>query len=336
MLIPQYGKNERKVLRQTLEGILPAMGLADAGIDRVRRQRSGLSTSYDTAIVTVRLDDGKVVKIFLKNYDTYIKTKDDMHERREREIRVYEELLSADELGTAAFYGSVWDDANSRHWLLLEFVEGIPVKWREIDDWLTAAEQLGRIHGYFYRQTARLRSCGYLASNDADSLQSKANKAAAVVEITAPHLSSAFAKVVGDYTACVDAMVASPFTLVHGEYRPKNVMVCRSADNPRFCVYDWEAAAFGSPYYDLAYLVDGFESPMLNGFFDRYVEGAGSYGMPTPSHARMRYEVDCFRLHMIVNLLARADIKGYANDIVSKLVGHALTRHEDVQRSANA
>jgi aminoglycoside phosphotransferase (APT) family kinase protein len=230
----------------------------------------------------------------------------------------------------------VWDDVHDRHWLLLEFVEGAPVRDCEIEHWLAAAECLGKIHGFFYRDAAHLRECDFLLQHDAQALSSKPQEAADAIEATAPHLKSRFETIAHEYSRFVEVMVASPFTLVHGAYRPQNVMACEAAGQTRYCAYDWEEAAFGSPYYDLAYLVDGFDPPMLKQFFDRYVTGAEKYGMPTPSRARMQYEVDCFRLHMSVNSLSRATLKKYSEDIVSKLLRDAMERYEDVQRSAHA
>jgi hypothetical protein len=42
--------------------------------------------------------------------------------------------------------------------------------------------------------------------------------------------------------------------------------------------------------------------------------------MSVPEQVEMRYVVDCFRLHMIVNLLAHAHVKQYGESDITKLL----------------
>ena len=97
-------------------------------------------------------------------------------------------------------------------------------------------------------------------------------------------------------------------------------MVSSESRLMRICAYDWEEAAFGAPLYDLAYLSDGFEPPTLDLMFDMYRQGAMKFGMPVPEQEEMTYVVNCFRLHMIVNLLAHAYVKQYDESDVTKLL----------------
>ena len=53
-------------------------------------------------------------------------------------------------------------------------------------------------------------------------------------------------------------------TLVHGSYRPQNVLVAQACDPPRICPTDWELAALGRSTYDLAFICDGFRPPRLD------------------------------------------------------------------------
>jgi aminoglycoside/choline kinase family phosphotransferase len=141
-----------------------------------------------------------------------------------------------------------------------------------------------------------------------------------VVEQISPGSADRFARIVNRYDQLVEAMVAHPPTLIHGAFRPQNVMVSGGSPSMRICTYDWEEAAFGAPLYDLAYFTDGFDPPILDQMFDMYRQGAMRFGMPVPEQEEMRYVVNCFSLHMIVNLLRHAPAKRYGERDVSKLL----------------
>src|SRR5205823_228814 len=81
---------------------------------------------YAAEVLTVRLDSGAAFRVFLKNFGLSARPKDGPRQRREREVRVYRELLAGAGLGTAGYYGSVLDEARGRLWLLLEYVDGTP------------------------------------------------------------------------------------------------------------------------------------------------------------------------------------------------------------------
>jgi hypothetical protein len=129
-------------------------------------------------------------------------------------------------------------------------------------------------------------------------------------------------------------MVAHPPTLIHGAFRPQNIMVSGEPQPMRICAYDWEEAAFGAPLYDLAYLTDGFEPPTLDLTFETYRQGAMRFGMLVPEKEEMRYIVNCFRLHMIVNYLAYAPVKRYGEREITKLLAAGEERFYLVQDTA--
>jgi hypothetical protein len=81
--------------------------------------------------------------------------------------------------------------------------------------------------------------------------------------------------------------------------------------------------------------VDGFEPPLLDRFFDEYAEGAAEFGMAVPTRAHMRYRVNCFRLHVVINWMRNGLLKGYSAAVFAKLVATAQTRMEEVRRSAD-
>jgi hypothetical protein len=313
-------KRAEETLRQCVERIVAdefGRGAAVAGIDR---ERSDHSSSYAADVVTVRLAGGEVFRLFLKDFGSSELPKDEPGQQRDRELRVYRELLAGASLGTARYHGSVWEAAQGRFWLLLEFVGGTPLAYCDFDYWVAAAGWLARLHGHFAGQANRLRGCDFLVRHDDSFFWSKARLALAAVREVSPPLADRLAGALSGYGRCVEVMVGQPPTLVHGAYKPRHILVDRSSRPPGLCPVDWELAALGSGYYDLAFLAYGFDPPSLGSLLDAYRDEARAHGMPVPGSDRMRHVVDCFRLHRVLKVLAGAQARELPEGTVASLV----------------
>jgi aminoglycoside phosphotransferase (APT) family kinase protein len=296
-------RTEDEELRQSVEHALARVSGGGSPLAAIRRRRFPGLTSYAVEIVSVELASGDAFEIFLKDFGWSKLPKDAAAERRERERRVYQDLLEGEELGTARFYGARWDEAAARFWLMLEFVDGKPLRHCGFEHWLEAAAWLGRLHGRFVGQRDRLRGCGFLKRHDAEFFVRSAERALRAVSGLSEALAQRLAKVLEGYDAIVAVMTRDPDALVHGSYRPQNVLVVGSSEPPRICPTDWELAAFGRSTYDLAFVCDGFRPPRLDALFDAYEREAESFGLPIRERNELRHEVDCFRLHKTVNSL---------------------------------
>jgi aminoglycoside phosphotransferase (APT) family kinase protein len=295
--------SETEELRQSVEHALARVMRGSARVAAIRRRAFPGSTSYTIEILTVELATGDALDIFLKDFGQSRLPKDAAAERRERELRVYESLLDDQELGTARFYGARWDEAGSHFWLMLEFVEGVPLRDCSFEYWPAAAAWLGRLHGRFMHQRGRLQECAFLVRHDAHYFVLAAERALRAVSDLSDALAQRLAAVLEGYDAVIAVLSRDADVLVHGSYRPQNVLVGRSSVPPRMCPTDWELAAFGRPAYDLAFLCDGFRPPQLDALFDAYEREAESAGLPARGRDELRHEVDCFRLHKRVNSL---------------------------------
>src|SRR5207249_4326179 len=139
------------ILREHLQAIVPQLCGASSPITAIHRGRSEYSSSYECAIISVQLANGEQFKVFLKDFGFSHIPKTEPHRRRERELRVYRDLLAGAEaeLGTARYYGCVWDGderngQEGRHWLLLEHMEGTEVRYCDFRYWVEAVRWLGR------------------------------------------------------------------------------------------------------------------------------------------------------------------------------------------------
>jgi aminoglycoside phosphotransferase (APT) family kinase protein len=323
MCTPTVKSVDEGTLLGCLESTFPELFGSPSAVAGVSRSRSDLSTSYDTYIITLRLTAGEELKIFLKDFGFSQLPKEGVEQRRERELRVYRDLLAGANLGTARYYGSVWDRSGGRFWLLLEFVPGTEVCDCDFEYWVAAAGWLGRMHAHFARRADLLSTCDFLPRHDARFFHSVAAGALRSAARCSPDLSDRLVRVLRGYGKVVETMVAQPPTLVHGTYRPGQVLVDARRQPWRVCPVDWEMAALGSGYYDLAYIADGFEPPRLDemvGAYRREVMGAG---MTVPSHDRVKAVVACYRLHRALNWLNKAGGLPGREETVSRLTGMA-------------
>jgi hypothetical protein len=284
------------------------------------RRPSRASTSYDTEIVTARLAGGAKLELFLKDFGRTRLPKEAQEQRRRRELDVYRMLIGDAAVGTARYYGSVWDEEEDRYWLLLELVEGTELRSLSVEHWIPPAGWLGRLQGHFAGSQVVAEPPPFLLRHDAAFFRTKGESARRSVERIAPALTARMAKVLEGYEQIVGIMAEQEPTLVHGAYRPANILIDRSNGRLRICPIDWELAAVGSALYDLAFFCDGFEPPILDQMWDAYEEQLELAGLRAPDRAELQRVVDCFRVYRVIAWLAPAVEKRYSEDDVERLV----------------
>jgi aminoglycoside phosphotransferase (APT) family kinase protein len=318
-----FTQTDEATLRQCLERTAPDVFGEPAAIAEIQRTKFHSCTSYDAYVVTVRLVSGAEVLLFHKDFGLSLRPKDGAKQRREREVFVYRNLLVDAGLGTPRYYGSVMDEAEGRVWLLLEYVDGTPVGYTEPGPgWEPAANALGRLHGYFAPQLDRLRGCDYLIQHNVDFLWATVEQALRSLTQIAPDMVGRLESLVARYDPVVALMANQPTTLLQGGSRGSNILIRVANDPSRVCILDWEQAALGPGLFDLAHLVDGIGPPLLDRLLDAYRSGAAEYGMSLPPDADVKHAVDCFRLHMVLNLLARSVLKRYTVQDMVKLLDY--------------
>lgn len=304
------------------EQVVPRLYGAPMRVERLERSLSPSTTSYTADVLTVQFTGARTVRLFVKDFAVTRLPKDDAARRRDRELYVYRDLLDPVALGTPAFYGSIWDEEEGRHVLVLELVEGVQLRDCRFEQWVLAAEWLGRLQGRYVREAARLKRWPWLLRHDERYFASKATDAVWNVKAVAPAAAPRLQGLLDGYDDLVALMAAEQSTLVHGNFRPKNIIVADGVPRPRICVVDWEVSAFGSTLYDLALLADGFRGRQLDRLVDTYRSEAEANGVPVPDRETVLRLLDCFCLHRVVKSLSRAVEKGFGHDDVSRLLDH--------------
>jgi aminoglycoside phosphotransferase (APT) family kinase protein len=298
------------------------------GVSRVDRARLPEIGSYDCDAVTVELVDGTSRRFFLKDFSHSRQTKDHRGPRRDRELRVYRELLADSDLGTPGYRGSVWDESRDRHWLLLELVEGEVVKEVDVRHGVPAAAWLARMQAHFLRHADRLAAADYLIDHDAAYFRAKAEAARRDVAAIAPACAGLLDRALEAYDRAIDLMTSQPRSLVHGGFIPWHIMVDQRREPVRVCVLDWELAARGSTLFDLAYFTDGADPEVREPIVEAYRAAAARHDVPVPDDpARV---MDCFRMQRVVDWLSRAVEKGFSPKKTTRLV----TRMEALSAAA--
>jgi aminoglycoside phosphotransferase (APT) family kinase protein len=308
-------------LRRCLEeDVAPRVVGRHARVTAVERRPSRASTSYDTEIVTARLAGGGRLDVFLKDFGRTRLPKEALDHRRERELGVYRELIGDSDVGTARYYGSVWDEDAGRYWLLLELVKGTELRSLGVEHWIPAAGWLGRLQGRFAGSAAVGNPPPFLLRHDAAFFRARGESARRGVERIAPTLAARMEKVLEGYERIIGVMAGQAPTLVHGAYRPANILIDRTNGHVRICPTDWELAAVGSGLHDLAFFCDGFEPPVLDRMWDAYCGELEQAGLRAPDRDELRRVVDCFRVYRVISWLAPAVEKRYSVDDVERLV----------------
>jgi aminoglycoside phosphotransferase (APT) family kinase protein len=310
-------------LRACLTDSLASRFGAQATIVGLQRAPFDGATSYPAEIVHIRLSTGQDLRLFLKDLSTSRLPKDGIRDRREREFRVYRDLLPRAHVDTPFYYGALCDESMDRVCLLLEFVGGVSLSACELEDWHAAARWLAELQGALARDADIVRRAPFLVRHDATFFRTKAELAEVAVGQVSSVLAGRLSHALQGYDRVVDVLAAQPRTLAHGSYRPENILVARSGSSTRICPIDWELAAWGASLYDLAFLTDAVAPSQREQLWDAYEYAAASYGLSVPQRAELRHVVECLRLVKTLKALSECVSWGFPERKVVKLVGMA-------------
>jgi len=200
----------------------------------------------------------------------------------EREPAVYRSLLPQVPSGPPEFFGAALD--GTRRWLFVEWVEGRELfQVGERGLWEEAARWLARFHVAMAPELDRHRREGRLIDHDAGFYRRWIERAAAFATRAGNESTTAVAWLRERHETVVEALLALPRTVLHGEFYASNVLVAGDLDRPpvgkrsdvRVAPVDWELAAAGSGLTDLAALVSGWPEADREALAAAYASEAG-------------------------------------------------------------
>jgi hypothetical protein len=230
----------------------------------IRRRPSEYRTSFPLEELDVELEDGARLRVAFKRLDwagldaqARLAKPDFLHDP-EREPAVYAALLEPAALGAPRYYGAIADA--ERHWLFVEWVEGRELyQVGERPLWEAAARWLGGMHAGLTPDLERHVTAARLVAHDAAFYRrwlERAREFARDPSQPSGH-TSAVDWLAQRHEAVVEALLALPRTVLHGEFYAANVLVATDTEEPRVAPVDWELAAAGPGVSDLAALVSG-------------------------------------------------------------------------------
>lgn len=258
-------------LRAGLERALATVGLGLRG--EVERRPSAYRTSFPIEELRVEIEGEGPATLAFKRLDreelepqARLAKPRFLHDP-EREPAVYRSLLPQAPPDPPRSFGSIAEDG--RHWLFVEWVEGrelFQIGEREL--WEEAARWLARFQAAMAPELDRHRAEGRLIDHDASFYRRWIERAREFADDS----NGARAKVewlTERHDQVVEALLALPRTVLHGEFYASNVLVSdRASDSvhtlvgrksdARVAPVDWELCAAGPGLTDLAALVSGW------------------------------------------------------------------------------
>jgi hypothetical protein len=281
-------------------------------VAQVTCRRSDYSSSFPLEELDVRLEDGTVLELMLKDVGWQALLEEARRAKPPflydplREIETYRTVLAPDRLGTAVCYGAVVDEDRGRYWLFLERVPGLRLAHvGEFVTWMQVAQYLAVMHNSFARKAG---GAGRWLDYDRDYYWQWMRRAQAFVSgnesLRGDEGAGAIERVARRYEQVIERLLALPKTLIHGEFYAANVLISETGGRLRICPVDWEMTAAGPGLMDLAALTCGTWSDdqkraLALAYRGRLEPGAGWPPEPEPFLAAL----DLCRLHLAVQWL---------------------------------
>lgn len=229
--------------------------------------RNDYQSTFDSRIVACEAD-GERLEVLIKSGPTGSGSGHGHRGGVTREVEAYRELLAPFGLGPR-FIGAVENGGST--WLVLEYLANAMRLGKSEERFLVAAARwVGKFHARY--EDAR-PPC--LPVYDREYYLGWARRARALWP--QPDVE----RVCDRFEGSLDALLAVPQTVIHGEFTPKNILV----DGESICPVDWESAAVGPGEVDLYVLLDGWEGPWRSDAIRGYREARYPTGIPAQHEA---------------------------------------------------
>lgn len=308
--------------RLFMEGFLQESLGHSVKIQKMTREPNRYTTLFSAEVLSLTLEDGTGLAIFLKHLGSEESDHPDK-QCRDREIRVYEELFRDSNLPIAKCYGARWNDESKKRELFLEYIDDWRLEYQEYDHWITAARRLAHLHSYFAQRVDKLLNCNFLLRLDGAYLHQWAYRALDAVANQSTELANKVAAVLDKYERVIDIFTRQPLTLVHNDLAPQNVLVDRSRVPARIQFVDWEMAGVGFGLMDLVRLKYGTDVATDQRIKDAYFQGWEDSGCDRLHEDALRGEFAACELHKTIYFLAHSQIRGSSAERVANWVEEA-------------
>jgi hypothetical protein len=254
---PRYPSQKRLV--EGLAAIFSTKKPPEENLTILARKPNPLGSTFPTEIVKCRLArDRTTLGLFVK-YGT--RNFDGVHGHRGNvsyESKVYQEVLRPLRASTPSFYGAYQDKVGKIPWLVLEYLPGgTPASWsKDPRAMIRSARWIGRFHAASEKllPSPRLR---FLHRYDANYYKGWSRRTKQ--QFSRFHGLSWIPDLCDQFEKQIPRLLASPQTIIHGEYFGSNIIYQNSTSHPA----DWQSAAVAPGEIDLASLTHSWPTRIV-------------------------------------------------------------------------
>jgi thiamine kinase-like enzyme len=269
---------DEKTLKTAFFYSLRPVGMVSDQVSILRRQPNIEQSIFPSEVLTCQTNDGKTFKLLYKHYDgsSY---RDSGYGHRNGvlyEGQVYRDILRESGLTTAFYFSAYNDPDNGANWLFIQYLDNAvkvskspkPGAMKE------AAQWIGRFHA---QSEPRLTEpvVQSLTRYDKEYYAGWADRTVRFAERwyeRFPWIQS----MCEDFVEHIPDLLSACPTIIHGEYTPKNTLVCRESVYP----VDWESTAVAAGEIDLAFLTDRFDNKIVEECTQEYKRSRWRYEPP--------------------------------------------------------
>lgn len=250
---------------------LPSLQTLTAGLAYVLRRQVKIldrqlniyTATFPSEIVRCQLGDGHELRLLCKygtDHGTSLSAITGHKGGVPYEVAVYRHILRASRATTPTFYGAYRDGKTDHTWLILEYLDNsarLQFTWEPSAAMVLAARWIGRFHNATEERLSRA-SMRFLTRYNTEYYLEWTR----CTSLVAGHLRQRFpwlTTLCGRFEDVVALLLASPPTVIHGEYYPSNVLFRGGTVYP----VDWESAAVAAGEIDLAALTEDWDSDIV-------------------------------------------------------------------------
>jgi aminoglycoside phosphotransferase (APT) family kinase protein len=296
-------------LRCTVERALGGARGRPVRVAALRREPSPYTTLFPAEILTVSLNDGRHMSLFLKSLGSQQADHPDKA-RRDREILVYERLFANERLPVPRYFGASQDRLSGHCSVLLEHVDAWNLKYHELSRWPAVAHRLAELHAHFAASPRLLAKSDFLISLDARYREAWCARARSVLRTHCPEGCRHLELALQSMSQVGRVLDDQRRTLVHNDLSPKNVLVEHSAEPPQVFIVDWELAGVGCGFLDLVHLTYGLQERDEQELLSAYCEGLSAGGYRLPAGRELQTVIAASQLVKTIYRLARSSAWG--------------------------
>jgi aminoglycoside phosphotransferase (APT) family kinase protein len=278
-------------------------------VTAMRRRPNPYSTLVPTEVLELDLSSGERIEVFAKPLDRMQPDHPDK-QRPDREQMLYQGLLSDPALPVARCLGVGDDPASGARELYLEYLDGLDLRYQDLECWYLAAARLAAFHRHFAERADLLRASDFLLELDGRYFEAWAERAAAEVARVYPGCAAELSRLVERLDPAPALLAAQPITLVHNDLSPKNAMAVAGGDAPRIAFVDWELAGFGCGALDVVHLAYGLGPDPRRRLFDAYWRELEGSPLAIEDRERRAELLAACELHKTLYRLAHVEALG--------------------------